>query len=90
MALLRLSLGAVGLAARPSYFLRALFFLFFGTFAPALRASDSPIAIACFLLVTLFSDRPLLSLPRFLSCIARLTLRRALVLLAIDYLPQVR
>jgi hypothetical protein len=45
----------------------------FGTFAPERRASDSPIAIACLRLVTLRPERPLRSLPRFLSCIARLT-----------------
>ena len=47
-----------------AFFFAALFF--FGTLAPSLRASDSPIAIACFRLVTL---RPLLLLrvPRFFS-----------------------
>jgi hypothetical protein len=45
-----------------------------GTFAPERRASDSPIAIACFRLVTFFPEPPLRSLPRFRSCIARLTL----------------
>src|SRR5262245_57487092 len=43
---------------------------FLGTFAPLFRASDSPIAIACFLLVTFFPDRPLFSVPRLRSCIA--------------------
>ena len=47
--------------------------LFFGTFAPLLRASESPIAIACFRLVTFVPDRPLLSVPFFFSCIARFT-----------------
>jgi hypothetical protein len=46
---------------------------FFGTFAPALRACDSPIAMACFLLLTFFPDRPLLSVPRFRSLIAFFT-----------------
>src|ERR1051325_5217334 len=52
------------------------FFLFplrAGTFPPARRASDSPIAIACFRLVTFFPERPLFNLPFFRSCIARLT-----------------
>ena len=43
---------------------------FFGTFPPALRASESPIAIACFLLVTFLPDPPLFSVPRLRSCIA--------------------
>jgi hypothetical protein len=37
---------------------------------PARRASDSPIAIACFRLVTFLPDRPLLSVPRRRSRIA--------------------
>jgi hypothetical protein len=41
--------------------------------APARRASDKPIAIACLRLLTLRPERPLLSLPRFISCIARRT-----------------
>ena len=41
-----------------------------GTLPPARRASDSPIAIACFRLVTFLPDRPLFSVPRFRSCIA--------------------
>jgi len=41
-----------------------------GTLAPSFRASDSPIAIACFLLVTFFPDRPLFNVPFFRSCIA--------------------
>jgi hypothetical protein len=44
-----------------------------GTLAPASRASDRPIAIACLRLVTRFPDRPLLSVPCFRSCIARST-----------------
>src|SRR6476660_4515573 len=43
---------------------------FLGTFAPSFRASERPIAIACFLLVTFFPDRPLFSVPSFISCIA--------------------
>src|SRR5205814_9843259 len=46
---------------------------FLGTFAPALRASDRPIAIACLRLLTVLPDRPLLSVPRLRSCIARFT-----------------
>lgn len=39
-------------------------------------------AIACFRFVTVFPDRPLLSLPRFISCMARSTLRLPLLLFA--------
>jgi hypothetical protein len=58
---------------------KAYFFLrdedrFRGTLAPERRASDRPIAIACFRLFTLRPERPLRSEPRFRSCIARLTL----------------
>jgi hypothetical protein len=45
-----------------------------GTFAPDLRASDKPIAIACLRLVTRLPDRPLRSVPCLRSCIARFTL----------------
>jgi hypothetical protein len=46
-----------------------------GTLAPFLRASDSPIAIACFRLVTRppCPDFPRFSVPLFLRCIALLT-----------------
>src|SRR5262249_8886359 len=44
-----------------------------GTFAPFLRASERPIAMACFRLVTLRPLRPLLSVPRFLRRIADAT-----------------
>jgi hypothetical protein len=44
-----------------------------GTLAPSFRASESPIAIACFLLVT-FLPLPLFSLPCFSSCIVFSTL----------------
>jgi hypothetical protein len=57
-------------------FLDELFFaadFFFGTFAPSLRASDSPMAIACFRLVTFLPLRPLFSVPLFFSRIARAT-----------------
>ena len=54
-----------------AFFLDEAFFL--GTFAPARRASDSPIAIACFRLVTFFFDLPLFNVPLFRSSIAFLT-----------------
>jgi hypothetical protein len=41
------------------------FFRFFGTLAPAARASDNPIAIACLRLVTLRPERPLFNVPAF-------------------------
>src|SRR2546421_11942126 len=46
---------------------------FFGTLPPSLRASDKPIAIACFLLVTFLPDLPLFKVPSLRSCIAFLT-----------------
>jgi hypothetical protein len=49
-------------------FFAADFFL--GTFPPALRASESPMAIACFRLVTFFPLRPLFSLPCFIARIS--------------------
>jgi len=54
-----------------AFFLEEVFFL--GTFAPARRASESPIAIACFRLVTFFFDFPLFKVPLFRSSIALLT-----------------
>ena len=44
-----------------------------GTFFPSLRASDNPIAIACFRLVTFLPLRPLFSLPCFMAFISRST-----------------
>ena len=44
-----------------------------GTLLPARRASDKPIAIAWLRLLTRLPERPLSSLPRFISCIARCT-----------------
>src|SRR5213078_1429298 len=44
-----------------------------GTFPPARRASERPIAIACLRLFTLRPERPLRNLPCLRSCIARLT-----------------
>jgi hypothetical protein len=46
---------------------------FFGTFAPSFLASERPIAIACFRLVTFLPLRPLFSDPSFFSCMARST-----------------
>ena len=48
-------------------------FGFGGTFPPARRASDRPIAIACLRLVTFLPERPLRSLPCLRSSIALLT-----------------
>lgn len=60
-------------ADRPAHerrrvFLAAVFFA--GTFFPARRALESPIAIACLRLVTFFPLRPLLSVPVLRSFIA--------------------
>src|SRR6185312_2135169 len=77
-------------------FLRFFDFLFFvlrlGTFLPLRRASDRPMAIACFLLFTVppLPPLPRFSLPFFLRCMARLTSLPALLeyFLAIrDLLP---
>ena len=38
-----------------------------GTFPPAARASDNPMAMACLRLVTLVPDFPLFSVPAFIS-----------------------
>jgi hypothetical protein len=48
---------------------------FLGTLAPFLRASDNPMAIACFLLLTTppFPPLPERNVPRFLRRIALLT-----------------
>jgi hypothetical protein len=57
-------------------FFEELFFaddFFFGTLAPSLRASESPMAMACLRLVTFFPLRPLFSVPFFFSCITRAT-----------------
>jgi hypothetical protein len=83
-SLVNSSLFGTGFAMSVSFtahhFSLAVFF-FLGTLPPALRASDSPMAIACFLLLTFFPDRPLFSVPLLRLCIARFTLRWALVLL---------
>ena len=74
----------------PVVFLALLFLLvvfllpvlfFFGTLAPARRASLRPMAIACFLLVT-FLPEPLRSVPCLRSCIVFLTFDCAVVLRA--------
>src|SRR5688572_9202094 len=52
---------------------------FFGTLAPFLRASESPMAIACFLLVTFLPDLPLFKVPFFRLCIAFSTFSDALL-----------
>ena len=44
-----------------------------GTLAPAFRASERPIAIACFRLLTFLPERPDFRVPRFSACIVRLT-----------------
>src|ERR1700749_262338 len=49
---------------------RLVYDFFAGTFFPSLRASDRPIAIACFRLVTFLPLRPDFSLPFFLSRIS--------------------
>lgn len=50
-----------------------------GTFAPLRFASESPIAMACCLLLTRMSLFPLFKVPAFSLCIARLTNRCALL-----------
>src|SRR5262249_8399415 len=50
---------------------------FAGTLAPARRASERPIAIACFRLLTFLPERPDLSVPAFRSRIAFSTLAEA-------------
>jgi len=49
---------------------------FFGTFAPSSLASERPIAIACFLLVTFLPERPLVSVPAFFHAWPVLPYRR--------------
>lgn len=63
---------------------RVVFFAFFGlraffagfsagTFLPSFRASERPIAIACFLLLTFCPELPLFNVPFFRLCNARAT-----------------
>ena len=55
-------------------FFSELFFAFLaGTFFPSFRASERPMAIACFRLLTFFPDLPLFSVPFFFLRIARAT-----------------
>src|SRR3954470_24138128 len=61
------------MAGTPSRLMSRHFDFFFGTFAPALRAWERPMAMACLRLWTFLPDRPLLSVPFFRSCIAFLT-----------------
>src|SRR5882672_7470341 len=53
------------------------FAAFFGTFAPAARASERPIATACLRLLTFLPDRPLFNVPALRFFIARPTLAEA-------------
>jgi hypothetical protein len=57
------------------FVLRADFFADFlaGTFFPSFRASERPMAIACFRLFTFLLDLPLFSVPFLRLCIARAT-----------------
>jgi len=56
------------------FVLRDVFADFFaGTFFPSFRASERPIAIACFLLLTFLPDPPLFNVPFFRLCNARAT-----------------
>jgi len=66
--------------------------LFFGTFAPAARASESPIAIACLRLLTLRPERPLFNVPALRFFIARPTLAEAFFeyFRAMNVLPMTR
>src|ERR1700730_4815832 len=72
---------ADAVAGRPAYrrVLRLLFLaarlraVFFGTFAPAARASERPIAIACLRLLTVRPERPLFKVPALRFFIARST-----------------
>ena len=49
------------------------------------RASESPIAIACFRLLTFLPDRPDLRVPRFISCISRATVSPAFLRILPDH-----
>jgi hypothetical protein len=63
---------------------------FFGAFLPSLRASESPMAIACFRLFTVLPLRPLLRVPSLRSCIAFSTFFEApfeYFLATVVYLP---
>src|ERR1700722_14001445 len=64
-------------APRPCTYLRDFLS---GTFLPARRASERPIAIACLRLVTFLPELPLFSVPRLRSSMAFLTLAPAALL----------
>ena len=49
------------------------YFFFDGTFFPSRRASERPMAMACFGFVTFLPLRPDFSLPLFIACISRFT-----------------
>jgi hypothetical protein len=68
-------LNCLGSRAEPGFYFFLEDFLR-GTLPPSFLASDNPIAIACFLLVT-FLPEPLLSVPFFFSCIAFSTFSEA-------------
>jgi hypothetical protein len=53
--------------------------VFFGTFCPAARASERPIAIACLRLLTVRPERPLFNVPALRFFIARSTVADAFV-----------
>lgn len=77
VAILFFGVEALFFAERPV--LREVFLadFFGGTLAPFFRASDKPIAIACFLLVTFFPDRPDVKVPFFFLRMALATVRSA-------------
>jgi len=50
---------------------------FEGTLPPSRRASESPMAMACLRLFTFLPEPPLLSVPRFISCMLFSTLSEA-------------
>ena len=57
-----------------AFLFEAFFFAaFFGTFLPSALASESPIAIACFRLVTFLPERPLFNVPALRFFITRST-----------------
>jgi hypothetical protein len=63
-------------------------FLRAGTFAPARRASESPIAMACLRLVTFLPERPERSVPLFISSMLRCTFLPAFLLVFLPvFLP---
>src|SRR5579863_4410633 len=58
---------------RPAFFVVRLRVVFFGTFWPAARASERPMAIACLRLLTFRPERPLFNVPALRFFIARST-----------------